>query len=125
MSNLNLSWQADKAKRGRENVKAKNGKEETPYSAARTLKLDTMIECEKCGTMVSSRDMKSKHRQKCIVNGKKDEVTVIRITAPHFVAGIDLGNNVYAPIVKYMRGWTLKRIEKYCQRKNWQMDIVL
>lgn len=57
---------------------------------------------------------------------------LIRITAPHFCAGIDanvikqgyLSINRCAPIVKYMTGWTAIHIKKYCQSKNWKFEIV-
>lgn len=58
---------------------------------------------------------------------------LIRITAPHFVAGVDtckmstsvLGweedgyDNDCAPIVKYMRHWKPYKIKLYCRSKGW------
>jgi len=48
---------------------------------------------------------------------------LIRIEAPHFVAGYDMANNNIAPIIKYMRGWNLTRIETYCARKGWLVSV--
>lgn len=47
---------------------------------------------------------------------------MIRIVAPYFVAGIVKGGSV-APIIKYMKGWTLKEIQEYCKRKGWEVEI--
>lgn len=58
----------------------------------------------------------------------------IRIEAPHFVAGIDIYDKVghydydnkpvpihrTAPILNYMKGWTLSRIMRYCKVKGWK-----
>lgn len=47
---------------------------------------------------------------------------LVRITAPHFCAGIcEMG---IAPILAYMRGWTVKQIREYCARKRWTMEIL-
>lgn len=46
---------------------------------------------------------------------------MLRIVAPHFVAGIVRGGQC-APIIKYMKGWTLDRIEEYCRRKGWAVE---
>ena len=49
---------------------------------------------------------------------------LIRITAPHFVAGIELSPNSKviraAPILSYMVGWDIKRVVVYCNKKNWK-----
>ena len=37
---------------------------------------------------------------------------MIRITSPHFCAGIADGRS--APILAYMKGWTVRRIKAYC-----------
>lgn len=55
---------------------------------------------------------------------------LVRIVAPHFVAGLEILHDVYnvpycakaAPIIKYMRGKTLDWITAYCQRKNWHLE---
>ena len=48
---------------------------------------------------------------------------LIRIVAPHFVAGIDYPMRC-APIVKYMKGWSLNRIFDYCRSKGWKASII-
>lgn len=48
---------------------------------------------------------------------------MLRITAPHFVAGIVQGGMV-APIIKYMKGWTYKEIKSYCDKKGWKVEIM-
>lgn len=46
---------------------------------------------------------------------------LLRITAPHFCAGIIPGIRS-APILSYMRSWPL--ILHYCEEKGWQVDRV-
>ena len=60
-------------------------------------------------------------------------VMLIRIVAPHFVAGVDtckisdgvLGweedeyHNECAPIVNYMKYWKPYKIKKYCEQMGW------
>ncbi len=48
---------------------------------------------------------------------------LLRIVAPHFVAGVVVGERA-APIVRYMTHWSPYRIWEYCQRKGWQVDPV-
>lgn len=45
---------------------------------------------------------------------------LLRITAPHFCAGI--ADARYAPILAYMRGWTAGRIRGYCAKKGWRLE---
>jgi len=47
---------------------------------------------------------------------------MLRITANHFVAGIDLESNIAAPIIKYMIGWSEKKVINYCKTKNWIVE---
>lgn len=47
---------------------------------------------------------------------------LIRITAPHFCAGIMKGDA--APILRYMRGWTVKQIRDYCDKKGWHFELL-
>lgn len=52
-----------------------------------------------------------------------------RITAPHFVAGIELrgwNHDVVraAPIVRYMFGWESREVLALCERKHWQVEVV-
>jgi hypothetical protein len=48
---------------------------------------------------------------------------LIRITAPHFCAGIDTERKLVAPIIRYMRDWSLTRIESYCRKKGWVVQV--
>lgn len=51
---------------------------------------------------------------------------MIRITAPHFCAGLvldDLGVVTRAaPILRYMLGWRASRVVTYATRKGWQVE---
>lgn len=49
---------------------------------------------------------------------------LIRITAPHFTAGMDTQTRVCAPIIAYMRMWTIAGIRSYCEKKGWKFEIV-
>ena len=57
---------------------------------------------------------------------------LFRISAPHFVAGIecyDFGDRPIpihrtAPILGYMVAWSLDEIMRYCKRKGWEIDEV-
>lgn len=49
--------------------------------------------------------------------------TLIRIVAPHFVAGVIARGGVIveaAPIVRYMLGWDGRRFAAYCRRQQWE-----
>ena len=50
-----------------------------------------------------------------------------RITAPHFVAAVEIGEAETvikaAPILKFMKCWGRSQVEKYCRRKHWQYEI--
>ena len=48
---------------------------------------------------------------------------LVRILAPHFVAGVILGERA-APIVAYRRTWSLEQIAKHCRARRWQMEIL-
>lgn len=48
---------------------------------------------------------------------------MLRIVAPHFVAGIVRGGEC-APIIRYMKGWTLRAILAHCRRKGWQVELM-
>ena len=64
--------------------------------------------------------------------------SLVRIVAPHFVAGIVLDGAIgqydydsdkvlihrCAPILRYMKGWTTHRIERYCRKKGWELSKV-
>lgn len=47
----------------------------------------------------------------------------IRIIAPHFVAGVIVGERA-APIVAYMVRWAEARIRSYCAGKRWTVEVV-
>ena len=67
-----------------------------------------------------------------------DDIRVIRIMAPHFVAGVipfkmstgvlgweeDEYDNECAPIVRYMRYWKPWQIRSYCIEKGWKYEII-
>jgi hypothetical protein len=53
---------------------------------------------------------------------------LLRIEAPHFVAGLDVTGRLVsdaAPIVAYMIGWSVRRVIAYCRRKRWRLQHVL
>jgi len=43
---------------------------------------------------------------------------LLRIVAPHFVAGVVVGERA-APIIRYMKHWSEVSIREYCERKKW------
>lgn len=47
----------------------------------------------------------------------------VRIIAPHFCAAVVLGTDA-APIVRYMKGWTLEQVKAYCKRKGWLCEVL-
>lgn len=52
-------------------------------------------------------------------------MALYQITAPHFCAGITTHKDRVdngAPIVRYMDGWPLSRVEEYCRKKDWQLE---
>ena len=54
-------------------------------------------------------------------------MTLVRISAPHFVAGLWLDKGRVqqtAPILRYMQGWTAAKMDRYCQRKGWRAENV-
>jgi len=67
-------------------------------------------------------------------------LTLIRITAPHFCAGLTLGGLEVepqmrcegdasiiaetAPILSYMRGWQIERVRAYCKRRGWRIEVL-
>ena len=59
---------------------------------------------------------------------KQINYKLIRISAPYFCAGaeIDHNNNVInaAPILKWMKGRNLWWIEKYCNKKKWEIEVI-
>jgi len=49
---------------------------------------------------------------------------LVRIVSPYFVAGYDTASGVIAPIIKYMKGWTVTKIKDYCKRKKWKVQVI-
>lgn len=54
----------------------------------------------------------------------------LRIEAPHFVAGVVVDPETecvtdFAPIVKYMHGWHLERVQTYCGLKGWFVTMTI
>lgn len=52
---------------------------------------------------------------------------LVRITAPHFVAGVVAvdGRVVRAaPILRYMSGWDGARLAEYARRKGWTWEVL-
>lgn len=52
---------------------------------------------------------------------------LLRIVAPHFVAGAIIENGLVvrcAPILNYMRGWGVAKVEQYAKGKRWVTEVV-
>lgn len=49
---------------------------------------------------------------------------VIRITSTYFCAGIDTDLRIAAPILRYMKGWTIGEIDRYCCKKDWSLETL-
>jgi hypothetical protein len=51
---------------------------------------------------------------------------VIRVTAPHFVAAVEIDARGVvtraAPILGYMLGWTREEALRYARRRGWQAE---
>jgi hypothetical protein len=47
----------------------------------------------------------------------------VRLVASHFVAGVEVGVRA-APIVSYLRTWTLPEIEAYALTHGWQVEVL-
>ncbi|MBF0102055.1 MAG: hypothetical protein HQK77_14225 [Desulfobacterales bacterium] len=51
---------------------------------------------------------------------------MIRITAPHFVAGLEIKDRIVvraAPIIRYMVGWPIGTVKDYCDKKGWKFEV--
>ena len=49
---------------------------------------------------------------------------LVHIDSNYFCCGIILKNNVVvktAPIVEYMRGWSLREVVAYCNYRKWRI----
>lgn len=53
-------------------------------------------------------------------------MTLVRVVAPHFVAGFETDGTVRraAPIIKYLVGKTNDQARAYIQSKGWKASIV-
>jgi ABC-type phosphate transport system permease subunit len=53
---------------------------------------------------------------------------LVRVVAPHFVAGLVLSNGVVtgesAPILRYMTGWPRERASAYIRSKGWTANVI-
>ena len=52
---------------------------------------------------------------------------LIRIKSSYFVAGVVLENAKViqaAPIVNYMRGWSVENVIEYCRAKGWKVQVL-
>ena len=52
---------------------------------------------------------------------------MLRISAPHFVAGVIIENGVVteaAPILYWTRGKTDTFVKNYCEKKNWKYEVL-
>ena len=52
---------------------------------------------------------------------------LLQLTAKHFCAGLIVQNGrvtVTAPILRYMHGWMLARVEEYAQAAGWTVMVV-
>ncbi len=55
------------------------------------------------------------------------EIILVRVVAPHFVAGFDLDKGKVkraAPIIQYMNGWSEQKARDYIIKKGWDARIV-
>lgn len=59
---------------------------------------------------------------------KDGQELVMQIDGGHFVAGLVVNKFEFcteaAPIIKYMRNWSLPRIRSYCSCRNWKLSKV-
>lgn len=54
-------------------------------------------------------------------------MTLVQITAPHFVAGLQAEDGRVvraAPIIKYMIGWDGGGLKSWCHHKGWTYQVV-
>ncbi len=47
---------------------------------------------------------------------------LIHIDAPHFCAALVPAGQC-APIIVYMRHWSIERIRAYCAKKRWRCEV--
>lgn len=59
---------------------------------------------------------------------RPSSTTLVRIVAPHFVAGLEHDNDSVrraAPIIKYMIGWEPRKVWDYCKSKGWKYKTLV
>lgn len=52
---------------------------------------------------------------------------LIRVVAPHFVAGLIIENDICteaAPILQWAKGWTRDRLRDYFSKKGWKASVI-
>jgi len=49
---------------------------------------------------------------------------LVRITSGYFCAGVEPHTDFCAPIIWYMRDWSIERIIEYCQKKGWAYELL-
>ena len=52
---------------------------------------------------------------------------LLRLTLSSAIAGVELaGGRVVraAPVIRYMLGWSVRRVQDYCQRRGWRWQLV-
>jgi len=56
----------------------------------------------------------------------QDALTLVRVVAPHFVAGFETDGTVRraAPILRYMVGWSDARVRAYVAENGWKASII-
>jgi hypothetical protein len=55
------------------------------------------------------------------------EIILVRVVAPHFVAGFDVADGKVkraAPIIQYMNGWSAEKARAYIKKKGWDARII-
>ena len=51
---------------------------------------------------------------------------LLRIKSSYFVVGVEINEGKVIrcpPIVKYMKGWNIDKVIKYCRNKGWKMGM--
>lgn len=60
-----------------------------------------------------------------IVRERDADLTIMRVVAPHFVAGVAVRNGRIArtaPVLSYMKGWNGRRFDEYLKSKGWTCE---
>ena len=58
---------------------------------------------------------------------KSHSKMLYQVIAPHFTAGFEVWDGVVfeaAPIIKYMSGWGIGKVRRYCVQKGWELNDV-